>query len=372
MKSSVGRYETAEKRWAGVGPYYAMFPAAFANKVINDHCSEGGTVLDPFAGRGTAVFSAAVSGRRALGVELNPVGWVYSRTKLAPADKELVERRIGSVQSLARHSDDDLPAFFRHCFMPHVRRFLIAARRVLNWRQSSVDRTLMAFLLIHLHGKSADSMSNQMRQTKSMSPDYAVRWWKERNSKPPDIDIQAFLKKKLDWRYAKGIPQVAHAKVYLGDSTAELSSLKGRLTELGLARASLILTSPPYFGITNYHYDQWLRLWLLGGPPSPKRANNRFNGKYRRKFENLNGYIELLNRVFGSAAELAKKDCVVYVRTDKRQPTQRLTRRALKIAFPDHHVHRIERPVGKANKTQTELFGNDAPRLGEIDYVLTK
>jgi hypothetical protein len=33
----------------------------------------------------------------------------------------------------------------------------------------------MAVLLVHLHGKRADSFLHQMRQTKSMSPEYAIR-----------------------------------------------------------------------------------------------------------------------------------------------------------------------------------------------------
>ena len=63
----------------------------------------------------------------------------------------------------------------------------------------------MALLLVHLHGKRTDSLSNQMRQTKSLSPQYAVRWWDERGLEPPDIDPVEFMKKKLKWRYAKGI-----------------------------------------------------------------------------------------------------------------------------------------------------------------------
>jgi len=33
----------------------------------------------------------------------------------------------------------------------------------------------MALLSVHLHGKRADSVSNQTRQTKSMSPEYAIQ-----------------------------------------------------------------------------------------------------------------------------------------------------------------------------------------------------
>ncbi len=76
MNDINGKFNTAASRWAGVGPYYAMFPKAFCDAVIENYCKRGDTVLDPFAGRGTALYSAAISGRRALGIELNPVGWI--------------------------------------------------------------------------------------------------------------------------------------------------------------------------------------------------------------------------------------------------------------------------------------------------------
>ena len=133
--------------------------------------------------------------------------------------------------------------------------FLLCARNLLNWRQNHVDRTLMAFLLVHLHGKASDSFSNQMRQTKAMSPNYAIAWWKDRSSKPPQIDPIELLRKKLKWRYAKGRPKTTSSKVYLGDSVSILTELTGNLGKRALHRPSLLLTSPPYFGITNYHYD---------------------------------------------------------------------------------------------------------------------
>ena len=72
MNKSVGQFNTATSRWAGVGPYYAMFPAAFCDKVIQEYSSKGDTILDPFAGRGTSLYSAATAGRNALGIERIP------------------------------------------------------------------------------------------------------------------------------------------------------------------------------------------------------------------------------------------------------------------------------------------------------------
>lgn len=372
MNHTHGKFDTAARRWAGIGPYYAMFPSAFCNAAIEKYSEKGATVLDPFAGRGTALYSAATLGRRALGIELNPVGWIYSRTKLSPAASEDVATRITQIEAAAHQYSKaaaELPIFFSHCFTPEVRKFLLCARELLNWRQDSVDRTLMTFLLVHLHGKVSDSFSNQMRQTKAMSPNYAVKWWKERGYRPPKIDPGEFLQKKMEWRYAKGIPETTRSNVYLGDCVGILSELKGRLGSRGLERPSLLLTSPPYFGITNYHYDQWLRLWLLGGPPSDRRSNSRYNGKYRRKFENRSIYGMLLTTVFERAARLMRPDGVVYVRTDRREPTLALTKQALKLAFPKHQLKRMNRPI--EGRTQTRLFGNRDPRLGEVDFVLT-
>jgi hypothetical protein len=372
MSKSVGQFSTAARRWAGVGPYYAMFPTAFCDTVIQKYSSKGDTILDPFAGRGTALYSAATEGRHALGMELNPVGWIYSRTKLSPAEKEQVDERILQIQAAADHYSKaarELPTFFRHCFTPEVRQYLLCARDLLNWRQSNVDRTVMAFLLIHLHGKASDSFSNQMRQTKSMSPNYAVAWWKARSSKPPQIDPVDFLRKKLKWRYAKGRPTITSSKVYLGDSIGILSGLAGNLGRHALRRPSLLLTSPPYLGVTNYHYDQWLRLWLLGGPPTDRRTDNPYNGKHRGKFANRVTYSRLLANVFERASCLMRSDAIVYVRTDRRESTLTITREALEKAFPKHALKEVDRPI--QGKTQTRLFGNGDPRLGEVDLLMT-
>jgi hypothetical protein len=373
MNNAHGKFSTAARRWAGVGPYYAMFPSAFCDEVVEKYCKKGNSILDPFAGRATSLHSAATLGRHAVGVELNPIGWIYGQTKLAPADKNDVERRIAQLQSHAYRyskSASELPLFFHRCFSANVRRYLLSARENLDWRKSRVDRTLMAFLLVHLHGKRTDSFSNQMRQTKAMAPKYALAWWKKRGLAPPKIDPVSFLQKKLDWRYAKGLPGATKSKIYFGDSTDLLPGLDKSLRKLGIPRPSLLLTSPPYFGITNYHYDQWIRLWLLGGPPTDSRTLSQFNGKHQGKFANLDVYRKLLATVFGQAAHVLKPDCVVYVRTDRREPTLTITKLALTEAFPNHRLQMIRRPI--RGKTQTRLFGNDDPRLGEVDILMSR
>lgn len=367
MRVIVRKYSTAADRWAGVGPYYAMFPRWFSNAVITKYTSPGDAVLDPFAGRGTAVFSAATQDRIGIGIEINPVGWVYSRTKLNPAAKEDVEARVRAIGAQAwryHRAAKELPKFFKSCYSLEVRAFLLAARSQLAWRYSRTDRTMMALLLVHLHGKSSDSLSNQLRQAKSMSPEYAIRWWRERSYKPPDWDPVAFLTKKLVWRYAKGLPEVRRSHIYLGDSLRVLPRIVSSAAAHRIVKPKLLLTSPPYRNVANYHYDQWLRLWLLGGAPDASRDGHRFKGK----FENLQTYRNLLTSVFQSCAVLLDRGATVYVRTSERSDTYEATVKSLKSAFPHRPINQRYRPY--RHPTQTHLFGDLTPKMGEVDLVL--
>jgi hypothetical protein len=367
--STAGKFATAESRWAGVGPYYAMFPTTFADNVVIKYSNPGDTVLDPLAGRGTSVYSASIHNRVGIGIELNPVGWLYARTKLDPAPEQHVRSRFIEIDRQSHRYREDanhLPQFFHRCFSARVLRFLLAARAGLDWKHKVIDRTAMAIILINLHGKREDSLSNQMRQTKAMSPQYAIRWWADRNLKPPEVDPLEFVLKRLEWRYAKGRPKGRPSRCLLGDSTKRLSDV-ARMVHTGkLAKVSLLFTSPPYYGITNYHYDQWLRLWLLGGPPSASRVA----GRHRGKFSNLQRYEELLRTVFSKCAPLLSRNATVYVRTDSREVTYETTRRVLGEVFRCWRIRRRIRPVDRP--TQTRLFGNNSPDSAEIDLIASR
>src|SRR5262249_28444539 len=162
------------------------------------------------------------------------------------------------------------------------------------------------------------------------SPEYAVRWWKERKLRPPEVDPVDFMVKRIAWRYAKGVPMNNDSFVYLGDSTVRLAHVHRRAQQLSVDPATLLLTSPPYCGITNYHYDQWLRLWLLGGPPNALAVS----GPNKGKFSGQEKYKKLLFDVFNAAKPLLDKKAVIYVRTDHREMTLKMTTDVLKEVLP--------------------------------------
>jgi site-specific DNA-methyltransferase (cytosine-N4-specific) len=67
---SVWELNTQPSREAG--GHFATFPESLAERCIQIASRPGDLVLDPFAGSGTTLVSAAALGRRYLGIELNP------------------------------------------------------------------------------------------------------------------------------------------------------------------------------------------------------------------------------------------------------------------------------------------------------------
>lgn len=363
----------AYNRWATFGPYYAMFPIDFAFKVVDKYSKPNDYILDPFAGRCSSVYAGGVLGRNSFGIEINPVGWLYGQTKLAPAKKEdVLDRLLDIYNGRDNYTKQayNLSKFFRKCFCVEVRKFLLSARENLDWKNNDVDATLMSVLLVYLHGKLGEGMSNQMRQTKAMGLNYSINWWiKNGLEKPPKVNPLEFIAKKIEWRYAKGIPEVrTDSKVIFGDATLNIQDLVTKANEENV-KFSLLFTSPPYWSIVDYHTDQWLRLWLLGGLPYPKTNMEKYKGRFNSKID----YYNLLDTVFGESAKMMKDDATIFVRTDARKFTLNTTKEILVKHFPNHKL--IEQPKPFKKKTQTELFNrtNTLPKekYGEIDLILT-
>ncbi|MCH7827027.1 MAG: site-specific DNA-methyltransferase [Bacteroidetes bacterium] len=371
IESIIKGFKTAEARWSRFGPYYAMFPVDFAFDVVNKYSNEGDYILDPFAGRSSSIYAGGVLGRHSLGIEINPVGWIYGTVKLNPADKEDVIDRLFEIygkRNYYRRAIDKMPGFYRICYCDEVLKFLLSARNNLDWKNDNVDATLMSIILVYLHAKIGEGLSNQMRMTKSMGMNYSIEWWKSNNfSNPPEINPAHIILNKINWRYKKGMPKVTESAVVFGDSTIELEKISER-AKINDIEFSLLFTSPPYYSITDYHADQWLRLWMLGGNEIP----NSTGIKHKGRFIDKERYYSLLNDVFGLSSTMMADNSTIYVRTDKREFTLNSTVEILAKHFPKHKMKIINKPLTKDTKTQTKLFGDKSMKPGEVDIIMTK
>jgi len=201
-----------------------------------------------------------------------------------------------------------------------------------------------------------------MPMTKSLSIPYSIKWWEKMGiGIPPLLNPHDFLLKKIEWRYAKGLPIISARSSFIhGDCT---DVLKYRIPNQD-KQISLLFTSPPYCSITDYHIDQWLRIWLLEGEKKVK--SEKYKGRFNSKIE----YQSLLDNVFSQCSKRMKRKAVVYIRTDAREFTLNTTNVILDKYFYDYKKTIINKPVEK--RTQTEIVGNRSSKKGEVDIVLTR
>ncbi len=250
-------------------PYFTMFPLEYPSKVLRKHKKDNVVVLDPFCGRGTTLFAARTFGLSAWGIDSSPIAVAIAKAKLATCD---LEAPIGLASRLIAETEPaeipDTP-FFRAAYHPKTLRDICALRESLLRLNKDSDESviLRAATLGCLHGplskniENAGYFSNQMPRTYASKPDYAVRYWKERALKAHKIDVLRVLCRKIE--RLTGLPEKSPSSI------AQVLNGDAQLPESFSAidpAPSIVITSPPYYGMRTYVQDQWLRNWFLGGP----------------------------------------------------------------------------------------------------------
>lgn len=320
-------YNTAPHRWYGLGRYYAMFPPSFAYDAISGLTEEGEPVLDPFCGRGIAPFTATVLGRPSFGVDINPIAWLFTMAKLQiEEDPSHVIERLEEIGDAVTPQDrKGQTRFERMAWCPDARGFLRAARRELDWKDSVTDRTLMAFIALHMQDKRGSGLSNNLWPTIACSPQYAVKWWTKNGlRRPPKLDPVKILTDKIIRRYQHGIPKQA-------DGSARLDDAREALKRESQMDASLLITSPPYRGVTDYWNDHWIRLWLLG-------YRMRKDWKRSARYEDTESYRELIYSVFRQSQRHLVDGAAILIRSDLRQRTAEICVDAMRTVWPDQKL----------------------------------
>ncbi|MCU7933561.1 MAG: ATP-binding protein [Candidatus Thiodiazotropha sp. (ex Dulcina madagascariensis)] len=265
-------------------------------------------------------------------------------------DDELSDDKAEFVRNFRNVSFEEVPENLFSSEGTRYRRCLLAYRALLSRSSFPLPENMTI-----PKGKNLFNPS----LTKAMAPDYSVNWWKARGMRPKEKDPISILEKKIEWRYRYGVPNFeSKLNVLKGDSASMLYKVQK------LAPFKLLLTSPPYYNVTNYNYDQWIRRWMLDGPPNPINSA----GRWENRFHGMEDYRYLLKSVFSKAAKYMVRDSRIVVRTDARQFTFDTTLDVLKTVFPDKSVEIIDRPY--KGKTQTALFGDKSEKPGEKDIIM--
>ena len=350
--------KSPEDRWYAFGRYYAMFPPDFPYDAVKGLTNPGDVVLDPFCGRGNSLFCAMAQDRGAVGIDENPLAYLYSaaRCSLVTSESVVLDRLYEVGSSVLPADRKSRNCFDTMAWSPDVRGFFRAARRELDWRNDSVDRILMGFVALHAQDKSSPSaLSNRLPPTIACSPTYAVRWWTEKSlTKPPSLNPVKVLAKKIKRRFEFGVPELKNGQAYEGDA-------RDLFADISRLNASLLITSPPYRDVTDYWNDHWIRLWLLGYP---------FRKDWSRaaKFAGEGEYRQLLVDVLTNAKPHLADSASVLVRSDIRRRTSEICQEVLNQVFPGYQMY--IRQSEAAGAGESVHHGRGGTRAKEVDFLL--
>lgn len=342
-------------RFHALCSYFAMFPESFAERWIEELTRRGDTILDPFCGRGTTPFQALLMGRNAIGCDTNTVAYCISRAKTNAPPLSAVQRRIGELEYAfdrrqGRGEFSALPEFFHYAFHADTLKQILHLRRSLDYRKSMTDCMVTALVLGSLHGemdRSKRFFSNQMPHTISTKPAYSVRFWKERRLVAPYRDAFDLLRKHADFRYESERPE--------GKASVFHMDMRDLPRHIGVTqRIGCVITSPPYFDVTNYSEDQWLRLWFLNGRAEPSTRNCGRDDRHG----SLDLYWSLLADMWRSLGlVLAKKANVVIRVGATRIGPDRLVSGLEGVAkASSRKVRLIDSTVSEISGRQTDSF----------------
>jgi DNA methylase len=243
----------------GFHSYPARLHPIIARELVAGLSPPGGTVLDPFCGSGTVLVEARLLGRRALGVDANPLAARLSELKAYGRDEAEGEALLAAASEVAAvaqarrraragasrpYPPDEFAAFD-----PHVLLELDGLRvglETLGDHLTRLDLELVLSSLLTKLGRRAGD-SSDAAVPKRLAAGYPTRLFVKKTEE---------LVARLSAYRAALPPNAPPAIVREGDARA--------LGRAGLPPLSLVLSSPPYPGTYDYLSHHALRLRWLG------------------------------------------------------------------------------------------------------------
>lgn len=349
-------------------PYYTMFPLEYPLRIIKTHQRSVPVIFDPFCGRGTTLYAARLFALTSYGMDTSPIAAAIARAKIACASTDDVLDLAEDLLARAPNRVPDTP-FFCRAFAPKTLRQICSLREGLLCYGASTDcaAILTAALLGCLHGPLVKRagvpsyLSNQMPRTFSSKPDYSVRYWRDRDLKAPNASVLDVLEKKLD--------RITDLD---SDTFGRLSNVKCADSRFArsyrnLPPISLIITSPPYYGMRTYIQDQWLRMWFMGGSETVF-----YNNDEQISHSGHDVFVKDLAKVWRNTSRNAVDGAHLYIRfgtlPSAKSDARQLMRDSLEEAGDWDLVSIRNARTATAGKRQADQMGRESSPDEEYDF----
>ncbi|GBC68521.1 hypothetical protein HRbin01_00204 [archaeon HR01] len=233
------------------------FPPSLARWAVETYSERGQTVLDPFSGKGTLPLEACLAERFGIGNDLAPEAYVVTRAKVNPVTLRDVR---DWVLRAAREMRPDTVSIYdveeevRVFYSPSTLKQILAVREILANADDDTSNFVKAIMLGILHGSSETSLSLPCSHSFSMAPQYIKKYAAKHGLRRPNRNVLSCILRRAEAVLADGLPP----------RRGLAFNLDARSLPLASSSVDLIVTSPPYFNLQTYAWDNWLRLWFLG------------------------------------------------------------------------------------------------------------
>jgi len=245
--------------------YRACFKPQLPSFFISRLTQLGDAVYDPFMGRGTTLLEAFLLGRKPLGNDINPLSRALLEPRLDPPTMEEITERVESLDlRVADEKYPELEVFFHAETLTQI----IALKEYLLRQQTAngldrIDRWIRMVALNRLTGHSTGFFS-----VYSLPPNQAVSIEAQRkinNSRNQTPEAKAIKPRIIrrskallkDWKD----PRLGHRPLDLGFTLTNEDAR--HVSGIPADTAQLVVTSPPFLDVVNYHSDNWMRCWFL-------------------------------------------------------------------------------------------------------------
>lgn len=236
--------------------YRACFKAQLPEFFIQRLTDIGGTVFDPFMGRGTTLVQAALMGRAAYGNDINPLSIFLTRPRLSPIALEDIRSALKRIDwSRGKITRRDLFAFYH----PATLRRLEALRTWLGAQGDDPAADWIRMVAINrLSGHSPGFFSGRsMPPNQAVSVKAQLKINEKLGASPPERDVSGLIIKKSKSLLRDGAPPSdVSSGLHVGPAW--------RTPGMADNSVDLVVTSPPFLDIVTYSADNWLRCWFAG------------------------------------------------------------------------------------------------------------
>jgi DNA modification methylase len=241
------------------------FPARMAPEILDellDELPEGSTVLDPMCGSGTVVRKAASFGKKAIGVDSDPLAVLMTSVALFKLDPKKIEKVLQEILNYARrygarlrsvHTCSETEFFSEFWFAPPQRLHLNAlAKGIANAESNGVSDQILNLLRLSLSRTIiTKSAGASLGADVSHSRPHRVRTTN-------DYDVLRNFEK-----FARQILTEVNKSSNLHKPKVNLDDAR-RLASIRTSTIDAIITSPPYLNALDYVRGHKLSLVWLG------------------------------------------------------------------------------------------------------------